>query len=190
MQDGKRVQEQVDEMALRAEMRALIAKDHRNVAAERKEATETELAKFKALSEVFTMGQELLAQRKKQLEEAETPPPSRIFDGLLEATRNLELLDRQAQDAILRHEGAFQAFSDFEENLNKEFLAATSRSRGMEVTGARAVAVAESRTGPPPTPEPVVTTAGVLGPFSGPISAKEPMGVPMEKAPDEGSSPA
>jgi len=178
---------------MRAEVRADVSEAHRKIATERKTLAERELVKFKFLLEIFTMGQSILDQRKKNLVEAEEPPTEVTLEGLDGALKNLEDLERQAQGAINRHEGAFHAFLAFEETLHQEFMTARSRARGLEVQGERAVKVAESRTGIPP--EIVAPEAeAILGPFLG-VSppgnpAKEPMSAPMKKVPTEGSPPA
>lgn len=186
MQDAKRVQEQVDEMALRAETKAGVAEDHRKIATERKELAERELTKFRLMHEIFTLGQQVLAQRKEGFANAEEPPSQAVRDGLDEAVKNMAALQEQSKEALLRNEGSFSAFSAFEETLKNEAVAATARVRGLAVQGERAVGVAESRTGPPEE-QVLASSTGFLDQLED--SAKEPMGAPRQEAPKKGSAP-
>jgi len=145
MQDAGRVQEQMDEMVLRAQMRASVTKDHKKIATDRKAVAERELMKFRFMHEVFTMGEQILIQRRSQLTQADPVPGKAVFDGLEDAIQNLQGLQKQAQDAITRSDGAFQALSAFEQTLEQEAVEATARARGIEAQSQKAIAVAETR---------------------------------------------
>jgi len=145
MQDANRIKEQVDEMTLKAEVRAVVAEDHRQIALQRRDAAERELAKFRALRESFTFGEQILLQRRQQLLDQQPPPTAPVLEGLAAAIEQLQGLQKQAQDMVLKHEGAFQAFQAFEETFRQQGIEATSRARGMDVQGDRAVGVAERR---------------------------------------------
>ena len=212
MQDAKRIKEQVDETTMKAEVRAAVAEDHRKIAVERRDLAERELAKFRALHESFTVGEQLLLQRRKQLLEQEQPPGIPVLEGIVMAVEQLQGLQKQAQEMVLKHEGAFMAFQAFEETFKQQGIQATSRARGMEVQGERAVDVAERREEAAPPAEggekiekiegddassqaeaPVVeeddppredppSVLDALGGADGESSAKEPMGPPRQKA--------
>ncbi|UCG16534.1 MAG: hypothetical protein JSV19_00555 [Phycisphaerales bacterium] len=192
MQDVKRIQDQVDEIALKAEVRASVAEDHRQIALQRRDTAERELAKFRALHESFTVGEQLLLQRRQQLLAQEQPPGPPVLEGIVGAIEQLQNLQKQAQEMILKHEGAFMAFQAFEETFREQQVQATSRARGMEVQGARAVGVAERReegeeaseaTEEPPeaTEEPSPEPKSPKG-ADGEDSAKEPIGRSRKKA--------
>ena len=186
MQDGTRLREQVDEQKLRAETQAGVAENHRKIATERKEFAERDLAKFRFMMEIFTLGQQVLAQRKQSFETAEETPSKAVQEGLEEAGKNLVGLQEQAKEGILRQEGSLSALSGLEETLKQEAIMATSRARGLAVSGERAVAVAESRTGLPESPV-LASSTGFLDPSKG--SAKEPMGTPRQETVPNGSPP-
>jgi hypothetical protein len=145
MQDAKRLEEQVNEMTLKAEVRAAVAEDHRKMALQRRDTAERELAKFRSLHESFTVGEQLLLQRRQQLLNQDPQPGAPIFEGIVAATEQLQALQKQAQDMILKHEGAYQAFQVFEETFRQQGIEATSRGRGIEVQGQKAVDVAGRR---------------------------------------------
>lgn len=197
MQDATRMREQMDERIIRAETQAGVAEEHRKIAIDRRNLAEQELSKFKFLQEIFTLGEQVLNQRKGQFAQAEEPPPQPVLNGLEEALKNMTGLQTQAREAIIRHEGAFQAFSAFEETLKQEAIAATSRARGAPVSGEKAVAVAETRAVSQPAPQEAMSSTeapaarpdvpGFLDSLDQAAepedSAKEPMGTPREKAP-------
>lgn len=145
MQDGNRLREQVSEMTMRAEVRAAVAKDHQKIVVERKIQADREIQKLRLLANVFAMGEQLLRQKKKQLfDEGETPTETEL-GGLEDAITNVVRLGQEAQRALSHNEGALGALTAMETTFQQQALEATSRARGMETQGQRAIDIADSR---------------------------------------------
>jgi len=192
MQDAERLQEQVDQMVDNAQAKADVAGAHHEKVVAQRHAANRELAKFKFLQEVFTLGQNLMNQRKATFLGSETVPESHILEGLDGALEELGRISRQSQDMILRFDGSQGALQSLEAAFLEEKIQATSRARGLAVTGQRAVDVAASRTGEIETPiekteMPLVSQAaeqvpGLVGSLQQPSepedSAKEPIAAP------------
>jgi hypothetical protein len=147
MQDAERLQEQVDELVAKAEVRAEVAKAHHEAVVTQRYAAKRDLAKFKFLGEVFTFGQNLLAQRRGTFASAEQPVEEHIIEGLEAALEELGRISRQAQEAAQRCDGSQMALKSLEDAFKDEEVQATSRARGLAVQGQRAVDVASGRTG-------------------------------------------
>lgn len=147
MQDAERLQEQIDEMVAKAEARAEVAQAHYETVVKQRQAAARELAKFQALNEVFTLGQNLMKQRKKSLLESEPPPDQTALEGIDAAIDELGRISRQALDAIQRFDGSQTALKSLEEAFHEEEVEATSRARGLAVQGQKAVDVASGRVG-------------------------------------------
>lgn len=145
MQDGERLRKQVDEMTLRAEIRATVSEDHRDIATKRIVVAEREIQKLRLMMEVFTMGERLLREKKKQIHEGDKNPTETALEGLDAAINNVVSLGVEAKRALNHNEGARMALSAMETTLQENATAATSRARGMAVQGERAIQVAESR---------------------------------------------
>lgn len=145
MQDATRMHQQMDEMRVRAETHAAVAEDHLKIATERKALAQRELVKFQMLHEIFTLGQQVLTQRKQQFAQAEEPPTQAQLDGLEGAAGTVNDLLKQSSEAVMRHEGSFSAFSAFEQTLQQEAQQAAARARGVEAQTEKAVGVAEAR---------------------------------------------
>ena len=207
MQDAKKIQKQVDEMVVRADVKAAVTQNHRQILTERKAETERELTKMKLILEMFGISQKLLDQRTEQFKQAEQQPPAVVFEGLAAAKIEFVRLEQQAREAVMRHDGAFAALNAMDETFRQEEMQATSRVRGLPQQGKKLVQMAESASGeiqaPQEAPEAPAAPAGqqeVPGfldsmggveeaqeaqeapePEKG-DSAKEPMGAPQQKA--------
>jgi hypothetical protein len=145
MPDGNRLREQVDEMTMRAEVSAAVATDHQKIATERQDLANRELQKLRLLVEVFAMGEKVLRQKQKNLLESGETPTELALGGLEDAITNVVGLAQQAQRHISHNEGAVAALQAMEETFRQKAQQATSRARGMDVVGKRAIGVAESR---------------------------------------------
>ena len=175
MPDGDRLREQVDDMTLRAEVSAAVAKDHQKITIDRQDLANRELQKLRLLVEVFAMGEQVLRQKQKSLLESDETPTEIALGGLEDAITNVLGLAKQAQRHISHNEGAVAALKAMEETLRQKAQEATSRARGMDVVGNRAIGVAESRNPPqtaqgePQSPEhaPLASSAEGVSPVSG-----------------------
>ena len=145
MPDATRLREQVDEMTMRAEVSAAVAKDHQKIAAERQDLANRELQKLRLLVDVFAMGEQILRQKQRSLLEGDEKPTEIALGGLEDAITNVLGLAKQAQRHISHNEGAVAALKAMEETFRQKAQEATSRARGMDVVGKRAIGVAESR---------------------------------------------
>lgn len=134
-------------MALRAEVKASVTQNHRDLVAQRKVEAERELTKMKLLHEMFGISQKLLEQRVVQLQGAEQPPSAIVFEGLAAAKIEFGNLERQAIEAVMRHDGAFMALNAMDESLRQQEMQATARARGLPVQGEKLVQMAESVSG-------------------------------------------
>lgn len=143
MQDAKKIQDQVDEMVVRTDIKATILEEHKNLIATRKVAAERELMKMKFLREMFEIGGRLLEQREAQLRQAEQQPSAAAFEGLMGAKIELSRLEQQAKEKVISHDGAFAALLDMESTIQKEEAAAVARGRGLVTQGERLVQTAE-----------------------------------------------
>ena len=147
MQDAERLQEQFDPMVGNAQAKADVAGDHHEKVVAQRHAANRELAKFKFLQEVFTLGQNLLNQRKATFLGSEAAPESHILEGLDGALEELGRISRQSQDMIHRFDGSQGALQSLEAAFLEDKTQATARARGLAVSGQRAVDVAASRSG-------------------------------------------
>jgi len=145
MQDADRLREQVDEMTTRAETRAAVTQDHRELVQERRTVAEREILKLRHMLDVFAMGERVLRQRKSDMEKQEESPSDLELGGLDDALTNLVNLGQQAQRAITHNEGASAALGALDQTFEQRAQEATARARGMAVQGPRAVGVAERR---------------------------------------------
>jgi len=145
MQDADRLREQVGEMATRAEARAAVAQDHRELVQERRAVAEREILKLRHMLDVFAMSERVLRQRKSEMQEQEEPPSELELGGLDDAITNVVNLGQQAQRAITHNEGASAALGALDQTFEQRAQEATARARGMAVQGSRAVGVAERR---------------------------------------------
>lgn len=151
MQDAKRIQDQVSEMAVKAQARLEVARTHHDKLVERCKGTEALVAKFKFLHEGLCGAENMLRQRRQAFEQSEQEIPASVFKGLDEAIEMFKDLQRQAKENVARNEGRLQAERQLEEELRNEMVAATSRERGVGAQGERAVEVA-ARRGDAPAP--------------------------------------
>ena len=203
MQDAKKIREQVDEMTLRAEVKATVTQEHRQILVQRKTEIERELTKMKLLHEMFGISQRLLEQRAVQLQQAEQVPSAAVLEGLTAAKIELGRLEGQAKEAVMRHDGAFMALNAMDESLRQEEMQATSRARGLPVQGERLVQMAQSASGEIETPEapqesPQPSSTSPKPPSfldsleevdddEEEVLAKEPMDAPQQTAPKKRS---
>ena len=175
MPDGNRLREQVDEMALRAEVGAVVAEDHLKIALDRQNLADRELQKLRLLIEVFSMGEQLLRQKQKQVVEGEETPSEIALGGLEDAITNVVGLAKQAERHISHNEGALAALKAMGDTFRQKAQDATARARGLDVVGKRAIGVAESRSDPETaqgaseTPEPAffASSSNGVGAVSG-----------------------
>ena len=149
MQDAERLQEHVDQVVVKAEAEAKadVSEAHHKTVVQQRHAANRELSKFKFLAEVFTLGENLLNQRKGVFRNRETPPEAYVIEGLEGALVELGRISRQAQDAIMRNDGSQSALHTLEEAFKQEQTQAAATARGLAVTGQRAVDAAASRVG-------------------------------------------
>ena len=175
MPDGNRLREQVDDMTLRAEVSAAAAQEYQKITIDRQNLANRELQKLRLLADVFAMGEQVLRQKQKSLLESDEKPTEIALGGLEDAIVNVQGLAKQAQRHISHNEGAVAALSAMEETLRQKAQDATSRARGMDVVGKRAIGVAESRN-PPQTAQgapqsleqtPLASSAEGVSPVSG-----------------------
>lgn len=187
MQDAERLQEQIDEMVAKAESRAEVAAEHLELVVKQKRDVARELAKFKFLQEVFTLGENLMKQRQASFLAADELPDPHVIEGLEGAVAELQRISRQASDAFHRNDGSHAALTSLEAAFRDEQTQGTARARGLAVQGQKAVDVASR--GPEVAPDadqpqaPVVRSdSGIASqlPVSGlpGISAKEPIASP------------
>jgi len=175
MPDGNRLREQVDDMTMRAEVSAAVAKDHQKITIDRQNLANRELQKLRLLAGVFAMGEQVLRQKQKSLLEGDETPNEIALGGLEDAIVNVLGLAKQADRHISHNEGAVAALQAMEETFRQKAQDATSRARGMGVVGKRAIGVAESRN-PPQTAQgapqsldqtPLASSAQGVSPLSG-----------------------
>lgn len=171
MQNSERIQEQVQEMRLRAEVRAAVAEDHVKLVAERRRMVERDLNRWKALRDGFTLAEQILGQRKAQAVQVQPPPSDVALEGFQSAIDEFGRLREQTRDMIAKNEGALASLASLEEVFKRTHVESVARARGLDVQGDRAVAVAESREQSPQESA------------SGEISAKEPISSPEVEAP-------
>lgn len=145
MQDAERLREQVEEMTLRAEVRAQAANDHKEIVLERRNASEREIQKLRLMLEVFSIGERMLLEKKQSLLQEEEPPGEAALGAIDDAVKNLGDLAKQATQHLSRNEGVLSALQALEEALAQKVQEATVRARGMAVQGERAIGVAERR---------------------------------------------
>jgi len=143
------MREQVADMTLNAETNARLANEYKELVAEHRKRSEREIQKLKLMFEVFSMGERLLLEKKESLQKEETEVEEYVFGAIDDAISNMAALSKQAQEQVVRNEGALGAFQGIEEVLTTRAQKATARARGMDIQGARAVGVAERR-GPAP----------------------------------------
>jgi len=148
MPDETRLREQVDEMTMRAEVGAAVATEHQKIASERQDLANRELQKLRLLVDVFAMGEQVLRQKQKSLLEGDEKPTEIALGGLEDAITNVLGLAKQAQHHISHNEGALAALKAMEETLRQKAQEATSRARGMDMVGKRALGARESRNPP------------------------------------------
>lgn len=172
MQNADRVREQVSQLTEANEVKLEVSESHRALIAERKIAAERELMRFRALNESLLVAEKFLAQQRALLQEV---PNTAIHvlegvDGSLEEIRRLQ---RQAQDMMLKHDGAFAALGMLEEMLQQQIAQTTSRIRGLEAQGAKAIVVDRVPT--------VTGEVSLMDQLSDADDANDPIGSPKQK---------
>jgi hypothetical protein len=145
MQDAKRIQEQVSEMAIRAETHLGTTQEHLRRTEEKRAGAEVELTKFRFLVDGLVTAEQMLAQRRGAIESAGQNAPASALSGVDGALEMMRDLQRQGRENAARCEGKFQVLRQLEDELRQEVIAATSRARGLVVQAPRAVEVAERR---------------------------------------------
>lgn len=144
MQSPERVQEQVREMGAGANDRIDAAKAYRDMTGERKGATERDLTKFRALSEVFGLCEPSLVNHRAQI--ASGPNPSiYVIEGLDAAIEELRRLQKQTQEFALKNEGAYNALTALEDVFKQAAAQNAARAREVAAVAPRATAVAQSQ---------------------------------------------
>jgi hypothetical protein len=104
----------------------------------------------------------------------ETPPSAHVLEGVDGGLEEIRRLLRQAQDMMLKHEGAFTALGTMEDVIQQQITQTTSRIRGLEAQGAKAIMVADRI----PT---VTGEISLMEQLSDADDANDPMAPPKQK---------
>ena len=145
MQDATRIKEQIDDMINKADIRAEISTELLAKVSQQKSQADASLTQFKLLEEVFTVGQNLLNQRKTAILNNEEPVGEFLIKGIEGAIADVERLLRQAQDQIFHWNGAQSSLHALEQLFTQEKIQATARARGLAVQGEKAVELASRK---------------------------------------------
>lgn len=184
MQDAEQLQEQVRDMVAKAEVRAEVAAEYLGKIRDQRAGADRELSKFRFLDEVFTLGINLMKQRRETLLQADETPEAALLEGLDKALDELERISRQAQDMAHQFNGCRSALQTLEEGFNAAQEQAATQAEGLAVHGQRAVDAAsgaitssdvESKEALVVGDEPVEPVVQNVNPG---VSAKEPIASP------------
>ncbi len=145
MQNPDRVQEQVREMGSGASERLDAANAYRKMTEERRGATERELTKFRALTEVFGLCEPSLVQHRAQIAGGQNPSIY-VIEGLDAAIEELRRLQKQTQEFVHKNEGALNALTALEDVFRQAAAQNSARVREVTAVAPKATALAESRT--------------------------------------------
>lgn len=186
MQKSERAQEQVDDPKAAAAERLSAATLQQRVTQERKDASERELTKYRALSEVLAIGEQSLLAHRAQLVKSEQPPAQCVVEGLDAALEELRRLQRQTQDYALKNEGALNALSALEEVFSQHAAQNAARVLQLEaVVASRGPALSEPNLLPPPPTaeeEDEDDAMAILGGLGAEDDANEPIAEPRRGA--------